>query len=31
MNNMRESVSNIDKYKKLLIPYKSSDSTEKIL
>ena len=30
MNNMRKSVSHIDQYKKLLIPYKSSDSTEKI-
>jgi hypothetical protein len=30
MNNMRKSVSHIDQYKNLLIPYKSSDSTEKI-
>ena len=29
MNNMRKSVSHIDQYKKLLIPYKSSDSTKK--
>ena len=30
MNNLRLFVSNMDKYKELLIPYKSSDSTEKI-